>query len=86
MSVDKQVEIEICMGSSCFARGNNKTVTILQNFIERESLSGTLMIRGALCKGRCKEGPVIVINGTEYTGLDGAALIDIIKDIYLEKK
>ncbi len=82
----QKIEIEICMGSSCFARGNNRTVALIQQHIVATASEDDIYIKGALCKGRCKEGPIITVNGDEYAGIDGAALLDIVKDIQAENK
>jgi len=86
METNRKVEIEICMGSSCFARGNNKTVEILKKHIAATQSEAEVHIKGALCKGRCKEGPIVTVDGKEYAGIDGAALVDLVKDVLTEKK
>ncbi len=84
MNKESVIEIEICMGSSCFARGNNKAVALIQDYIAETADSSTIKLKGALCKRRCKEGPVISVNGQDYTGIDGPALLDVVKSLHAE--
>lgn len=72
-------EILICMGSSCFARGNNRNLTVIQDFLKRNGLSNRVKLRGDLCHGNCKEGPNLVIDGVRYTEVDANACLDILK-------
>lgn len=55
------LELSICMGSSCFARGNNLHVEQLQEFIEKHGLSERVFLKGHLCTGDCEHGPNVRI-------------------------
>ena len=57
----KKLEISICLGSSCFARGNQHTVHLIQRFIREKRLDAKVYFKGAHCFGKCKEGPVIKV-------------------------
>jgi NADH:ubiquinone oxidoreductase subunit E len=57
------VTIELCMGSSCYCRGNNRLAVELKELIVRRSWDGKIAIRGCLCKDECPKGPNIRING-----------------------
>lgn len=56
-------EITICLGSSCFSRGNNITLEIIKNYLKERNIKGNVSFKGHLCEGKCKMGPVISING-----------------------
>ena len=58
----KKTEITICLGSSCFARGNKKIVRIIQEYIEENKLKDKVIFRGNHCFGKCNIGPVLKIN------------------------
>ncbi|MBS0010773.1 MAG: (2Fe-2S) ferredoxin domain-containing protein [Bacteroidales bacterium] len=60
-------EIRVCLGSSCFSRGNREIVEEVRSFIDRHHLSEQVIFRGSHCLGNCREGPNISING-EITG------------------
>ena len=72
------VEIMICMGSSCFARGNKKNLAVIQDYLKRHGLEASVKLRGDLCHGNCKEGPNLVIDGVSYTQVDSNTCIDLL--------
>ncbi|MBT3201710.1 MAG: (2Fe-2S) ferredoxin domain-containing protein [Phycisphaerales bacterium] len=76
---DQKLRIEFCMGSSCFARGNNQSLRVLQDYVSQHSLSGMVDLSGALCHGRCKEGPNVIIGETSHTRVSPGTIIDLMK-------
>jgi biotin synthase len=56
-----RLRVAICMGSSCFSRGNRLAVGALKDFIQRNKLSDRVELEGHLCEGQCKEGPNVKI-------------------------
>jgi NADH:ubiquinone oxidoreductase subunit E len=70
--------IIICMGSSCFARGNRSHLTFLERFLEERGLRRYVEIRGSRCEDLCADGPTITIDGTRYCGLDEGLLMDVL--------
>ncbi|MFO7575242.1 MAG: (2Fe-2S) ferredoxin domain-containing protein [Bacteroidales bacterium] len=58
----KRYEIRICLGSSCFSRGNKELVQFVKEYLAKNHLDDRVVFRGARCMGHCNEGPVIVIN------------------------
>lgn len=62
--------IEICLGSSCFSRGNREVVQVIRDYLRKNHLDDKVMLRGARCMNRCSEGPFIIINGKTFTGID----------------
>ena len=52
--------IKICMGSSCFARGNLKNLQIIESFIKENSLQANIELIGSRCMSECKDGPSII--------------------------
>jgi NADH:ubiquinone oxidoreductase subunit E len=73
------IDITICMGSSCFSRGNKKTLAQLQQYIAAAGLCDQVKITGSLCEGKCNCGPHITVNGTRYDNVTPETAIDIIK-------
>jgi len=59
-------EIEICLGSSCFSRGNKDLVQGIREYLRKNHLDDKVIFRGARCLNRCSEGPFIIINGKTY--------------------
>ncbi len=73
-----QKGITICLGSSCFARGNNKVLEVVKEYIEQRGLNETLNFRGQLCRDNCNKGPMIEVNGQEYFEVTPSNVIDIL--------
>ena len=66
--------ITVCMGSSCFARGNQQNLETIENFIKENGLEAEIELSGSRCEGKCVTGPNIIINGVEYTEVDETKL------------
>lgn len=62
-------EIKICMGSACFAKGNQENLEYIKKYIEENNLEADISIIGALCENKCEIGPRIIINEKEYTNV-----------------
>ena len=61
--MNQSYEIEICLGSSCFSRGNRDVVHVIREYLRKNHLEDKVVFRGARCLGNCSEGPFVVING-----------------------
>ena len=79
--------IVICMGSSCFARGNEKTVEACESFLAERGLKDEVDVDlgASLCTGHCAEGPVVVVDGRVYTHVDPLVMRDILEKIFPKK-
>lgn len=71
--------ISVCLGSSCFARGNGQTTRALLRHVKEEGLEGQVELQGVLCEGKCSCGPNLRVNGRAYSGVTSAAVLDIIE-------
>ena len=72
-------KIVVCMGSSCYLRGNLRNTEIIRAYIAEKSLEASVEFSGALCSGQCKEGPVITIDGETYTRVDSSGLLPLLR-------
>ncbi len=80
MAEKEKLRIELCMGSSCFARGNSGILMSLEEFAEQNGISDRIDLEGHLCLGKCNSGPHMTIGGKEYSGIsDPDAVADIIR-------
>ena len=72
--------ITICMGSSCFARGNEKNLAVCEKFLADRGLRDEidLELAASLCTGNCAKGPVVIVDGQTYTGVDPLVMNDIL--------
>ncbi len=77
--MEKKVEISLCMGSSCFTRGNNRLLELLEDQISANGWEDLVFLSGARCQDKCGDGPNVFIDGKLYRGLDEGALLDILQ-------
>jgi len=71
-------EIIVCMGSSCFSRGNNINADIIGRFLVEHRLEGHVTVQGCLCNGHCKSGPNIKVNGELLQGVKPEMITDLL--------
>ena len=72
------IEVQICMGSACFAKGNQEKLEYIKEYIEQNNIDAEVTIIGALCENKCSEGPRIIINEKEYTNITKEKIKDIL--------
>jgi NADH:ubiquinone oxidoreductase subunit E len=75
---DPAAKITICMGSSCFSRGNSRNIEVVQDFLRAQSLPPSIELSGHLCEGHCKSGPNVTINGKMYHEVDPIVIIALL--------
>jgi len=52
----EQAEIVICLGSSCFARGNSQNLAIIEEFIQNRGFQAVVRLSGKLCRTSAGRG------------------------------
>ncbi|AEE17720.1 (2Fe-2S) ferredoxin domain-containing protein [Treponema brennaborense] len=70
--------ITVCMGSSCFSRGNSANAEVIQRFLTENDLQDKVTLRGCLCESECKNGPNVRIDGKLYTNMTPESLVDLL--------
>lgn len=78
MSDEVEPEVVVCLGSSCFARGNAQHLSVLEAYLQSHNLSQHVHIRGCLCQDECKQGPNISVGGTHHHDVSAAKLREIL--------
>jgi NADH:ubiquinone oxidoreductase subunit E len=73
-------DIVVCMGSSCYLRGNARNTEIIREYIEVNALDASVEFAGTLCSGQCKEGPVITIDGAIFKRVDAVGLVPLLRE------
>lgn len=73
-------EIRICLGSSCFARGNKELVKEVESYLHRHHLYEKLVLKGSHCLGNCAEGPNISINGQIAAHTDKSNIVKVLDE------
>ncbi|MBE7712734.1 MAG: (2Fe-2S) ferredoxin domain-containing protein [Cyanobacteria bacterium SIG26] len=77
--------IKVCMGSSCFARGNLDNLNFLENYIQENNLDAQIELVGGLCTEDCGCGPNIYINDKKYTEVNIEKLEEILSSLVCKK-
>ncbi len=67
--MSRNAEMEICLGSSCFSRGNRDVVQYIKEYLKKNHLDDKVVFKGARCLGHCSNGPNLVINGKIIEGV-----------------
>lgn len=70
--------IQVCMGSSCFARGNQQNLEFIENYIKENGLDAEIDLSGTRCEGKCAIGPNIIVNDVEYNEVDEDKIREIL--------
>jgi NADH:ubiquinone oxidoreductase subunit E len=78
MSEMTDLTITICMGSSCFSRGNNRNIEVIQEYLGARSMGKMVQLKGHLCEGLCKAGPNIILADKPYSEVDPVTLMGLL--------
>lgn len=78
MNTDRLASIAICMGSSCFSRGNNRNIEVIQSYLQTAGMPPGAELTGHLCQGHCTAGPNVTINGKIYHEVDPIVIIGLL--------
>lgn len=75
---DKQ-EIVICLGSSCFSRGNRKCLGIIEKYLKDNNLDDKYFFHGSRCFDKCEKGPILKIGDTIYEGVKPDEVMNLLR-------
>ena len=78
---DGLVEIVVCLGSSCFARGNSENLAIINAHVQSHGLKAAVRMTGRLCQDECMQGPNLSIGGEIHHGVSTAKLRELLQRI-----
>ncbi|MBM4310977.1 MAG: (2Fe-2S) ferredoxin domain-containing protein [Deltaproteobacteria bacterium] len=74
--------ITICLGSSCFARGNHANLEIIERCLADGTLPPDMVeLRGSCCEQLCSDGPNISIDGRMLHSVDAGMLAAVLEEI-----
>jgi NADH:ubiquinone oxidoreductase subunit E len=76
----RRFEMQICLGSSCFSRGNKEVVQFIRDYLRKNHLEDKVIFKGARCLGHCSNGPNLIINGKVIEGVGLAQVEKILED------
>ena len=72
-------EIKICLGSSCFSRGNKATLQVIQKYLKDHQLERDVILKGNHCFNNCSTGPVMKIGNTLYEQVSSETVLEILE-------
>lgn len=72
-------EIKICLGSSCFSRGNKQTLQVIQLYLKDHQLERDVILKGNHCFGNCNSGPVLQIGQMVYEQVSSENVLEILE-------
>lgn len=76
----KEITIEVCMGSSCFMRGNAENLKFIESFVASHNIHSKIDLFGSRCKRECDKGPNVVIDGVSYHNIGLNELEEILEE------
>lgn len=79
--MSEKTTITVCMGSSCFARGNAENLEYIEKYIKENNLDAQIELSGSRCENKCALGPNILINGKMYNNVDAETLKKLLESI-----
>ena len=77
--MQQKIEMQICMGSSCFSRGNRDVVNYIRDYLRKNHLEDKIVFKGARCMNLCSNGPNLRINDRIIEGVTLAKIDDILE-------
>jgi NADH:ubiquinone oxidoreductase subunit E len=84
--MDTLPEMIICLGSSCFSRGNSNNLRIIQDYLKKNNLENKIDFKGNLCSEHCNYGPILQINDKVFEQVDESNIISILDNAFGGKK
>jgi len=76
------IEITLCMGSSCFSRGNKKTLHFIQDYLRETGRLNQVTFKGSHCFGHCEHGPMLKINETQFNHVTENNVVNILDQFF----
>jgi NADH:ubiquinone oxidoreductase subunit E len=77
----KTADVVVCLGSSCFARGNSQNLAVVEEYLLNHGMQNSVRVTGCLCQDECKRGPNLVVRGERLHEMNPARLREILLDL-----
>jgi len=77
-------EIKICLGSSCFSRGNKNTLQVVQKYLKDHQLEKDVILKGNHCLSNCSAGPVLQIGKEVFEQVSSEQVLEILENEFGE--
>lgn len=82
----EKTKLILCLGSSCYSRGNQYVLEIVKQYIKEHELKEKIDFRGQLCTGNCSNGPVLKIDDLTFKNVDVNNIQKIMDQYFLKIK
>ena len=64
------VFVQVCVGSSCYLKGSQEIVDLLESAVEELGLEEDVVLSGSFCIGKCNRvGVTVQINDDVHVGI-----------------
>lgn len=81
MEITKK-EVVICLGSSCFARGNKQLVKVVNDYLRDRNLLNDVRFHGQRCFGQCAVGPSMKLDDKLLERLDEESVVTLLDEFF----
>ena len=69
------VIVKVCVGSSCYLRGSEEVVKLLQAYVAEHQLECELILMGSFCFGKCNRvGVTVQVDDDVFEGVTPAGI------------
>jgi NADH:ubiquinone oxidoreductase subunit E len=75
---DNTADVVVCLGSSCFARGNSQNLDAIEAYLLNHGMQKSVRVTGCLCQDECKRGPNPIVRGEHLHEINPARLREIL--------
>ena len=58
---DANVEVKVCVGTSCFVNGSQALLNDIINYIDEKGLKNYVNVKATFCLEKCDKGPSVTI-------------------------
>ncbi|MBI9036025.1 MAG: NAD(P)H-dependent oxidoreductase subunit E [Bacteroidales bacterium] len=82
----EKVKVVICLGSSCYSRGNARTLEVVKEYLAKNKLAEKTDFRGKLCSNDCNHGPVLTINDQKHHNVTETSAVAIMDSVFKKMK
>lgn len=62
--------VQVCVGSSCYIKGSQDIVELLQNAVAEHHIEDEIVLSGSFCVGKCNRlGVTVQVNDEVHVGV-----------------
>jgi len=80
----KKTQIVLCLGSSCFARGNQEIIRSVKRYIDKKNIGDKVELKGDHCFNQCSNGPNMLIGDKLFQEITEHNIIEILDNALSE--